>query len=150
MSFTHFGLSFSEGSNPPLWGTPITPPLIFYMRPPSLLLPLHCLLFTFEGVTISFWFFHEFQGTSIGFVVICSQVDTCKSKPNHSWICICIRDWKVASLQDADAVPGKTVTHPTSSTLTFGFPLKWSVVFCKYHSFLLCTVSNSQPKRDHL
>ena len=35
-----------------------------------------------------------------------------KSKPSHSWICICIQDWKVASLRDADADPGRTPTHP--------------------------------------
>ena len=34
-----------------------------------------------------------------------------KSKPNRSWIYICIWEWKVASVPDANADPRKTTTH---------------------------------------
>ena len=73
-------------------------------------------------------------------IMICSG----KSKPNHSWICICIRGWKVASLQDADADPVKIPTHPAGETLLswWNSPVKLAGVtlWWKMHQLILSII----------
>ena len=59
---------------------------------------------------------HGYKHSSTFFntrVVLCwnRQWVPTQSKPGHYWICICIQEWKVASIHDADVDLGKIATH---------------------------------------